>query len=158
MSDTQPPTTNSPVQRVEAYLAAWNAHDGAAVVDEFAAGGTYVDPFLPGPLAGDNIAGYVTALATAMPDLAFTKEAILATGNRVVLAWLMTGTYTGPLEGLPGPTGATGELRGVDLIDVRPDGILSVVGYFDQITMLRGLGLDVQISEITHAGEVPGSA
>lgn len=77
MSNAQTPNTeeptNSPVQRVEAFLAAWNAHDGAAVVDEFAVGGTYVDPFLPGPLAGDNIAGYVTALATAMPDLAFTK-------------------------------------------------------------------------------------
>lgn len=132
-----------PVEVVEAYLQGWNDHDGEAVARQFAAGGTYVDPTLPGPLPGEDIKGYVDALVTGFPDLAFAAEAILADGNRAVLQWRMSGTNTGPLPGLPEPTGGTSDLPGIDVITVGSAGIISVVGYFDQITMLRQLGIDI---------------
>lgn len=137
---------SSPTQLVEAYLAAWNTRRGASVVVALAPGGTYADPLLPGPVSGDDLAGYVGALAQAVPDFSFTAGEILESGDRVTLSWQMTGTQSGPpMPGLPGPTGGVLDLPGVDLIEVGSEGISSVVGYFDQITLLRQLGMDVSI-------------
>ena len=135
----------SPVEVAQAYIQAWNAHDGEAVVRTFADDGTYVDPTLPEPLSGDGIKGLVDALVTGWPDLTFETEGIVADGDRVVLQWRMTGTNDGPLPGMSTPTGGRSNLPGIDVIAVGPDGITSVVGYFDQITLLAQLGLDVQV-------------
>jgi steroid delta-isomerase-like uncharacterized protein len=136
----------SPVQVVEAYLQAWNDHSGQAVVRTFADGGTYVDPTLPGPVASDDLEGYVDALVEAFPDLRFETDGIIADGDRVVVQWRMTGTNTGPLPGMPAPTGGTSNLPGLDVITVGSAGILSVVGYFDQLTFLGQLGVEVQVA------------
>jgi SnoaL-like domain len=61
----------SPEEIIQMYVAAWNAHDGAATVRQLAPGGTYVDPMLPGPIGGDDLARYVESLADAFPDVAF---------------------------------------------------------------------------------------
>ena len=150
MTGSETPGTETPIvsptRHVAAYVAAWNSHDGAAVVDSLAPGATYVDPLLPGPVSGEGLASDVAALAAAVPDLTFLEEETIVEADRVALAWLVTGSYTGSaLPGLPGPTGAACQLHGVDLIDVGPEGIRSVVGHFDQLAMLRQLGVDVQI-------------
>ena len=66
--------------------------------------------------------------------------------NVVFVPWRLQGTFTGPLPGMPGPTGATFDLPAVDVITVGPEGIVSVVGYFDQKTYLEQLGLQVVIA------------
>lgn len=58
----------------------------------------------------------------------------------------MQGTFAGPLPGAPGPTGATFDLPAVDVITVAPEGIVSVIGYFDQKTFMEQLGLQVVIA------------
>jgi steroid delta-isomerase-like uncharacterized protein len=145
MADSGHQQQQSPVQVVEAYLQAWNDRSGQAVVQTLADGGTYVDPTLPGPVAGDDLKGYVDALVEAFPDINFENEGIMAAGDRVVLQWRMTGTNTGPLPGMPAPTGGTSNLPGIDVITVGPAGIISVVGYFDQLTFLGQLGVEVQV-------------
>lgn len=134
-------TSRTPVETVQAYLDAWNAHDGAAVVATFDESGTYVDPTLPGPIGGADLAGYVAGLATAFPDLHFAVEDLVVAGARVVLQWRMRGTNTGPLPGAPGPTNGSCDLPGVDIITVTDAGITGVVGYFDQKTFAEQLGL-----------------
>ena len=133
------------VEVAQAYLQAWNDHDGAAVTRLFAPDGTYVDPTLPGPLSGDAIAKYVAGLVVAFPDLVFVVEGINVDGGHVTLRWRMQGTNTGPLPGAPQPTGGTCDLPGVDLITVGAEGITSVVGYFDQKTFVEQLGLQALI-------------
>lgn len=134
----------SPGEAIQAYVAAWNAHDGAETVRQLAPGGTYVDPMLPGPIGGDDLARYVESLADVFPDVAFDPEDIIIRGDRAVLQWRMTGTNTGPLPEFPGPTGRAVDLPGVDIIDVGPDGIVRIVGYFDQVTFFRQLGVELQ--------------
>jgi steroid delta-isomerase-like uncharacterized protein len=129
------------VDVVQAYLTAWNAHDGAAVQALFDPAGTYVDPTLPGPIGGADIAGYVAGLTAAFPDLHFQVEAIAADGDRVTAQWRMQGTNTGLLPGAPEPSGGTCDLPGVDVITVGEAGIIGVVGYFDQKTFVEQLGL-----------------
>jgi steroid delta-isomerase-like uncharacterized protein len=138
-------TTLSAVQTAERYLAGWNAHDGDAVAACFAAGGTYVDPTLPGPLPREAITGYVAAVLTALPDLHFATEDVGNDGGRVYARWRMQGTWTGPMPGLPEPTGQRCDLPGIDVIEVGPDGITRVVGYFDQQTFAEQIGLRLEV-------------
>ncbi len=136
-SSAQPDAT--PVELVRAYLQAWNDHDGPAVVATLVEGGTYVDPTLPAPIGGQVLADYVAGLAAAFPDLRFDVGQLTAEGDRVVAQWRMHGTKTGPLPGVPQPTGGTCDLPGVDVITVGLGGIVSVVGYFDQKTFVEQL-------------------
>lgn len=146
MTATMATDTRSPLETSRAYVAAWNAHDGEAVLATFDEAGTYVGPTLPGPIAGEGIAGYVGGLCTAFPDLHFdvdgiSVDGISVDGRTVVARWRMRGTNTGPLPGAPEPTNGTCDLPGVDVITVGEAGIVSVVGYFDQKTLVEQLGL-----------------
>jgi steroid delta-isomerase-like uncharacterized protein len=140
---------------VEAYAAAWNAHDGAAVaalVD-----GSYVDPTLPAPLSGGDIAAMVDGLCAAFPDLRFETVGVHVDGGTVTFRWRMRGTNDGaPLPGAPAPTGGTIDLPGVDVITVQAGRIVDVVGFFDQKTFVEQLGLQTFVmptdSWPVHAG------
>jgi steroid delta-isomerase-like uncharacterized protein len=130
---------------VESYVEAWNAHDAGAVVEAFAEGGTYTDPTVPGELTGEAIGENAADLWKTFPDLSFDVERLTRTDDgAVLLQWTMHGTQEGPMEDLP-PTGETVVLPGTDVIEVGEDGIASVRGYFDGGTMMRQLGLRVDV-------------
>lgn len=143
------PTATSTMQVLDNYVAAWNTRDGAAVVDSMAPGGTYVNPQMSAPASGDELVGYIAVLASAFPDYAFTYEAFDC-GQQCFINWTMTSTYTGTLPGVPGPTGASFKISGLDRLEVDAEGIHSVVTYYDQLGQLLQLGIDVSLS-------VPGS-
>lgn len=145
MTETMSTDTLSPLKAAQAYLSAWNAHDPAAVLATFADTGTYLDPTLPGPIGGQALAGYVTGLCAAFPDLHFEIENVSVDGDRIVAQWRMRGTNTGPLPGAPEPTNGTCDLPGVDVITVAKAGITDVVGYFDQKTFVEQLGLQALV-------------
>jgi hypothetical protein len=56
----------------------------------------------------------------------------------------MTGTQSGPLNGLP-PTEASIKLPGIDVITLGESALLSVQGYFDQRTLFEQLGVQVAV-------------
>lgn len=128
----------------ERYTGAWNDHDPDAVTAQFAPGGTYVDPSLDAALAGEEVAGLVADTVTAFPDVHFTERRVVAveSGTELVLVaeWTMTGTHSGPFQGLP-PTGNGIRLDGADVVTISDDGIESITGYFDQREVVDQLGL-----------------
>lgn len=145
MTDTRV-STGVPAQRsaaeaaVDAYLAAWNAHDGAAVAAIVAV--SYVDPTLPAPISGTELAANVDALCAAFPDLRFDHVASHVAGTTVVVEWRMVGTNNGaPLPGAPAPTNGTIDLPGIDVITTADAAIQTVTGYFDQKSFVEQLGL-----------------
>lgn len=122
------------------YFAAWNAHDGASVARLVT--GTYVDPTLPAPVRGDELAANVEGLFAAFPDLTFVHEGEAVDGDTVVARWRMQGTNSGaPLPGAPAPTNTSVDLPGVDVITTKDGAVVDVVGYFDQKTFVEQLGL-----------------
>lgn len=131
---------SGPGELVEAYAAAWNAHDGAAVAALVT--GSYVDPTLTEPVRGAGIAAMVDRLCAAFPDLRFEHVSATTQGERVVVEWRMRGTNDGaPLPGAPAPTGGTLDLPGVDVMTTADGRLVDVVGYFDQKTFVEQLGL-----------------
>ena len=134
---------SNPTQVFQQYTDAWNRHDAAAIVATFGAGGTYTDPVTAGPLTGEAIGVYAKSLWDAFPDLSFETLSSMENGDGLLSAeWLMKGTNTGSMNGLP-PTGKSISLRGADFVRVEGDKIRSVQGYFDGGAVPRSLGLDV---------------
>ena len=125
------------------YFDGWNRRDPAAVLDTMAPHGTYSDPGTGGPIGGDAFIAYMEGLFAAFPDLSFEIASVgLAARDLVAAQWVMRGTNTGSMYGLP-PTGKSIELRGADFIRVGGDGIHTVNGYFDSGEVPRQLGLQV---------------
>ncbi|MBE7554249.1 MAG: ester cyclase [Anaerolineales bacterium] len=131
------------------YFDAWQRHDGAAIVATFAEGGTYNDPATGQPLSGPAIAGYAGGLWAAFPDLSFDIISVAPAGDGMVAAqWLMRGTNSGSMRGLP-PTGRSVALPGADFIRVEGGKIRSVQGYFDMKTFSEQLGLQIVVQPYT---------
>lgn len=131
------------------YVAAWNARDAARLAASFRPGGTYEDPNTGGPIGTEPLGQYAGGLWSAFPDLLFDEVSYAETApGEIVFRWVMRGTNQGSLRGLP-PTGATIALPGTDFITAREDGVERVVGYFDRMTMMAQLG--VQIAVQPHA-------
>ena len=125
------------------YFAAWNARDAARIIATFTPDGVYQDP--NGEFRGNAIGAYAEGLWHAFPDLSFEIVSAAATGDGLVVGqWRMTGTHTGPFQGLP-PSGARISLPGADFIRVVGDRIASVTGYFDSRVIPEQLGLQVLV-------------
>src|SRR6266511_205626 len=95
----------NPLEIASRYFDAWNARDPDAIVAMFSEGGTYIDPTGGVGLSGQQIADRATGLWAAFPDLSFeTVRTDLIDQGTVAVQWLMRGTNTGSMLGLP-PTG-----------------------------------------------------
>jgi steroid delta-isomerase-like uncharacterized protein len=146
------------IQVAHQYFAGWNRHDPPAILATFAEGGTYTDPASGGALAGPAIAGYAGALFDAFPDLNFEVVSVGPMGPDLVAAqWVMYGTNTGPILGLP-PTGEKISLPGADFIQVEGERIRSVRGYFDQKEFVQQLGLQTVVQPKSLGPLVFGTA
>src|ERR1700761_1424236 len=124
--------TPNPQQVFQSYADAWNRHDADGIVATFADGGTYTDPTTPGPLTGAAIGEYARGLWDAFPDLSFEMGRMMrgddGAGNSISAEWVMRGTNTGSMIGLP-PTGRAVEVGGVDIAVVEDGRLRSVHGY-----------------------------
>ena len=133
----------TPVEVFQRYTDAWNRHDAPSIVSTFAERGTYTDPTTAGPLTGAAIAAYPQSLWGAFPDLSFEMVSLTHNDQGLVSAeWLMKGTNTGPMMGLP-PTGRSIALAGADFARIEGGKIMSLQGYFDSGDVPRALGLDI---------------
>ncbi len=134
------------------YFDAWNRRDAAAVLATFAAGGTYCDPSSGGRLSGEALAGYMNGLWAAFPDLSFEIVSMGEAGPGLVAAqWLMRGTNSGSMMGLP-PTGKLVTVSGADFIRVANGKIQTVDGYFDSRGVPEQLGLEVVVQARSAIG------
>ena len=125
------------------YLDGWIRRDADAVLATLTPDGTYEDPSSRGPVSGEAFRGYMAGLWAAFPDLTFSTESIGEMGPDLVAAqWVMTGTNTGSMMGLP-PTGKSVSLRGADFFRMKDGLIQSVTGYFNSRALPVQLGLDV---------------
>ena len=131
----------TPLEIAQRYFDGWNTHDTAAVLATLGDRGTYSDPMTGGPLRGEALAGYMNALYEGFPDTSFVLvSAGLAAPDLVAAQWIMRGTNTGSMMGLP-PTGKPIVVAGADFIRVSGDRIASVQGYFDSKAIPDQLGL-----------------
>ena len=126
------------------YFDAWNSHNGYAIISSFIDGGVYQDPIMT--VQGEAIALYAQDLWTAFPDLyiEIINKFQAEQGDAIAIEWLMTGTNTGPINGLS-PTGKSIAVAGADIIKIVGNKISSVNGYFDSYALPKQLGLQLLV-------------
>jgi steroid delta-isomerase-like uncharacterized protein len=91
----------------------------------------------------DALAGFFRDLFAAFPDWSLAIEQTVDDGeSRVVVRWTAEGTFNGAAwEGIE-PTGSKVVVRGVDAIQLDPDGrIVENTVYYDGLTFARQIGM-----------------
>jgi steroid delta-isomerase-like uncharacterized protein len=122
-------------------LAAWNAHDAAAVGEFFAPEASVRDAGGETAAGRDAIAARARMYMDAFPDLRLDMVAIEVDGDTFVLEWKASGTNGGLLARMP-PTNRAVVVEGCDVARVGDDGLIhSETDYWNEASMMRQLGV-----------------
>lgn len=98
------------------------------------------------PIAGDQdlaaVKETIQGYRDAFPDLTFTIEDIIATGDKVVIRWRGEGTFENEFLGQQ-PTGERGEpTRGISIDRFDDDGKLAETwNQWDTLSLMRSIGM-----------------
>ncbi len=135
-----------PMALVEAYMAAWNAHDATKAASFFAADGQFFDVAIGRTHTGpaDIQANIIQNYLTAVPDLKWQRDGepiVAADGSGVAFQWTFSGTNTGPWSDGTEATGNPFKILGVTFMRIR-DGKIAYEGdYYDALGFYQQLGL-----------------
>lgn len=81
----------------------------------------------------------------AFPDLALEISNVIAAGDLVATEFMGRGTHEGPLTIAGGqviaPTGRSGEVRCIEVLQIRGAKIVRARTYYDALSMLTALGV-----------------
>ncbi len=134
------------LQKVDAMIEAFNAHDLDRFIGFRAESITFSSPDSPGPLKGrEAVRERFQGLFDAFPDIRVEKKRALGQGDWVSPELTVTGTHQGPL---PGPGGeaipATNKpVRFANCIVLKFEGgeVTEEREYWDQLGFMAQLGL-----------------
>jgi predicted ester cyclase len=84
--------------------------------------------------------GFATAFYGAFPDLRHHLEDVIATANRVVVRFVLTGTHTGSFFGIP-PSNRSIEIPGHVIMHIVEGRVQKLLGVFDEAGLLRQIGV-----------------
>lgn len=130
---------------VDAYFAAWNAHDGVRLATLFEESATYEGLSIRMAIHPYDLQSVIEALAAQFSDFAFTVTDVVTSGEKVAATWVLNGTNDGALKPGVAATGRKLHLSGVDMIDTRSGQIAAVRRVYDRRGMMEQLGLQVLV-------------
>ena len=129
---------------VQAYLAAWNAHDSAKAAGFFADNVVYYDASVGKPVEGRDAAktGVIDNFLTAVPDAVWTmKGEPVVQGDRVAFEWEFAGNNTGPWGDGTAATGKQFSFTGASVFSIKDGKIATQSDYYDALGFYKQLGL-----------------
>lgn len=131
----------SPVEVLEAYADAWNAHDVKAISDLYAPEAVRVSPL--GAVEGRvAIRSYVEAFFAMSPDTSIEIGRHSSTASEVFYEFVDEGTQLGALRTAGGELPASGRrfhIEGSGIIAVADGQMCHDRVYFDVATLMRQL-------------------
>jgi steroid delta-isomerase-like uncharacterized protein len=129
---------------VQDYMAAWNAHDGAAAAAFLAEDATYYDASVGTPVEGRAAAQaqVIDAFLNAAPDAVWSVEgAPVVEGDSVAVEWTFSGTNTGAWADGTEATGKPFSFRGMSMFRIEDGLIANQADYYDALGFYVQLGL-----------------
>ncbi|HKT60539.1 MAG TPA: ester cyclase [Gemmatimonadales bacterium] len=134
----------NPVALVDAYMAAWNAHDAARAAGYMADDVEYYDASTPTPQKGRPNAqkNVIQAFMTAAPDCRWTRTGTpVVDKNGIAFQWTFEGTNTGPWSDGTKATGKRFSFNGLTLVRIKGGKIAYQGDYYDAYGFFKQLGL-----------------
>ena len=127
---------------LDSYLAAWNAHDSAAVARHMADDAIYEDVALGRVLHGPSeIASFVEEATRSSSDFRFESVSLFTVGNDYANEWVMLGTNDRERPGAPA-TGRSFRVRGASIGRLDTSGrIVENRDYYNLAELVRQLGI-----------------
>ena len=78
----------------------------------------------------------------AFPDINFRIDDVIVEGNKVVTRWHLTGTQSGPLEGMP-PSNKKVAVDGVSIDEIKNGQLISGFDAWDSLNFRKQLRLPI---------------
>jgi len=123
------------------FLAAWNAHDKARLLDLYHPEYDGLDISEGKRAEGlSDVARMISYILSAFPDLHMELLEWGADGSRLFFFWQATGHHRGRLLNIP-PTGKAVSFTGSTFMDLRDGKVLRSRRLWDVATALRQIGL-----------------
>jgi steroid delta-isomerase-like uncharacterized protein len=124
------------------YLAAWNAHDPAAVARCMAVDAIYEDVALGRVLHGPAAIGaFVDEATRSSSDFRFEQVSLFSDGRDYANEWIMTGTNDRDVQGVPA-TGRSFRVRGASVGKLDASGrIVENRDYYNLAELFGQLGI-----------------
>ena len=127
---------------LDSYLAAWNAHDSAAVATHMADDAIYEDVALGRVLHGPSeVASFVAEATRSSSDFRFEVVSLFRAGSDYANEWVMVGTNDREQPGVPA-TGRSFRVRGASIGKLDRNGrIVENRDYYNLAELLTQLGV-----------------
>jgi steroid delta-isomerase-like uncharacterized protein len=128
-------------EHVRSYVEAIGRRDVEALGAHWSEDG--VEDLIPiGILRGrEEVKDFFRRVFAAMPNAETTCLRVVASESSAAVEWRMTGTFDGePFDGVDS-TGKAIDVRGLDLIEIEDDLIVSNTAYYDNMAYARQVGL-----------------
>ena len=96
----------------------------------------------PAPGQAPGPAGYrmfFGGMRTAFPDMKVTLETAVQEEDTIAFAYTLTGTHTGPLQGIP-PSGKKIKIRGMQISKFKDGKMTERWGSSDELGLLKQIG------------------
>lgn len=133
------------VQRaLDAYNAAWNAHDLDAIIALHAPGMVFENHTAGESATGAAVRDHIAAIFATWPDITFAPRRTYIRDGLAVQEWTASATHSREMhrgELTAAPTGRRIEWKGVDVIPFEGGLIARKDVYSDSVTILREVGL-----------------
>ena len=131
-------------QRVERFYEEFDKGNIATAVSAFSSDLEVIDPGIGRVRGVASFRAYLESFKLAMPDGRIIVDRLDAHEDAVVVEGQFVGSHTGPISGPDGdikPTGASVNVRFVNLWGLEGGIISSHHAYYDQLDLLTQLGL-----------------
>ncbi len=128
-------------EKARSYFEAMDNRDAAAMAAHWREDG--VEDVVPvGLLRGrGELRDFFDSMFAAMPDARTTVTRLVAGEQSCAVEWRLEGTFDGaPYMGIE-PTGKHVEIRGLDLLELEDDELVSDTAYFDGAGFARQIGM-----------------
>ena len=128
-------------KRLRDYYAIWATGDPDKVVEFFAEGAVFEDLAFDAKLEGrEAIRSFAVLTFNGVPDFRVDPQSIVVDGTQAAASWIMSGTHSGDLPGLPA-SGKSFSVRASSIIQTRDNLILQITDYWNPISFQKEVGL-----------------
>ena len=140
-------TTQENIKLDETNFEAWNAHNAAAALEQYADDIVWYDVSLPEPLRGkEAVRTYIEDWFSAWPDMQLTVTNRVAADDQLAGELVLHATNTVPLRLMPGapaipPTGRKVQVKATYFVRFHNGKAVEVHNYPDTAGLLMQLGL-----------------
>jgi steroid delta-isomerase-like uncharacterized protein len=127
------------------YQTIWNERRLEYIEQVFADTHALGDPTVDGQGVGPKAyRRQVERFVTGLPDLKFTVDDTISEGDKMVVAWTITGTHKGEFLGVP-PTNRKVTFSGITINQIADGKILETTVIWDGLGLLKQFGIELPV-------------